>query len=69
MTEQKAVYKTDWTTSELSAHLGVTDAYLRQLIAQGKLKATKRGGIWFIADSDAQEWLSTRKKRGKNKAR
>lgn len=52
-----------WSTSELAREAGVSSAYVRQLILDGKLKGTKQGRDWIIFDKDAQEWL--RKREGK----
>lgn len=40
------------TLKEAAALLGVTPATLRQQIANGKLRATKRGRDWWVTKGD-----------------
>ena len=55
--------KRDWTTTEMAAHTGFNQSYFRRQILEGKLKGTKRGSIWFVANEDFQAWLAEREKR------
>ena len=47
----------DWTTAELAEKAGVSQEYVSQDIRGGRLRATKRGNMWLIAEKDAQGWL------------
>lgn len=50
-----------WSTSQLAREAHVSSAYIRQLIADGKLPARKQGRDWIIFDEDVQAWLEKRK--------
>jgi len=50
-----------WSTSDLANEADVSSAYIRQLILDGKLPATKQGRDWVIFDEDVQAWLEKRK--------
>jgi excisionase family DNA binding protein len=52
-----------WDTRELAKEAKVSDAYIRKLIAQGKLNAYKIGQSWAIPHEDAQAWLKQRNER------
>ena len=45
------------TVAELAHKAGLTARYVRQEIASGRLAARRAGGVWLIADDDAQVWL------------
>jgi excisionase family DNA binding protein len=38
------------TTRQVAARLGVSDARVRQLLAEGRLRATKLGRDWLIEE-------------------
>lgn len=43
----------EWITTKEAAELtGYADAYIRQLIGRGRLKAKKRGRDWFLSKAD-----------------
>lgn len=44
------------TLTEAAALLGVTAATLRQQIANGKLRATKRGRDWFVTLREVERY-------------
>ncbi len=44
------------TLTEAAAILGVTAATLRQQIANGKLKATKRGRDWWVTRREVERY-------------
>lgn len=44
------------TLIEAAALLGVTAATLRQQIARGHLKATKRGRDWFVSAREVERY-------------
>lgn len=50
----------DWTTTRLANVAGVSGAYIRQLLIDGKLEGYKLGRDWRIPDDVAQRWLSDR---------
>lgn len=50
-----------WSTAKLAGEARVSSAYIRQLILDGKLPATKQGRDWIIFDEDVQAWLEKRK--------
>jgi excisionase family DNA binding protein len=37
-----------WTTQEAAEHYGVSRLRVRQWISEGRLRAVKRGRIWFV---------------------
>lgn len=45
------------TLLEAAALLGVTAATLRQQIANGKLRATKRGRDWWVTKGEVARYL------------
>jgi excisionase family DNA binding protein len=52
-----------WTTRELADEAGrrgrpVSQEHLRQLCAEGELRAEKPGRDWLIPDWAAQRWLN-----------
>lgn len=47
------------TTTQAAERLGVTDVhYVRRLIKDGKLKATKYGRDWLIEEADIETYKS-----------
>jgi excisionase family DNA binding protein len=44
------------TLTEAAALLGVTAATLRQQIAKGKLRATKRGRDWWVTKGEVARY-------------
>jgi excisionase family DNA binding protein len=44
------------TLTEAAAFLGVTAATLRQQIANGKLRATKRGRDWWVTRREVDRY-------------
>lgn len=48
----------DYTTAELAEKAGTSQAYLRQEIKDGRLRAVKRGNLWLIAEAEASRWLA-----------
>jgi excisionase family DNA binding protein len=44
------------TLPEAAALLGVTAATLRQQIANGKLRATKRGRDWWVTPKEVESY-------------
>ena len=49
----------DWTTESLAKEAGVSSAWIRQLLIQGKIKGEKFGHIWRIPYVEGQRWLET----------
>jgi DNA binding domain, excisionase family len=49
------------TTTEAAAHLGVTRAWLWQLIKRGTIKAEMRGRDWWIEDAEVERYRRERK--------
>lgn len=54
--------KREWTTTELAERAGVSQAYVRQLILAGEIRARKVGRDWIISNTEAQRWLENRGK-------
>ena len=47
-----------WTVPELANHPdGKTEGYIRRLLGEKRMKGTKIGRDWQIADSEVQKWL------------
>lgn len=42
------------TVDELAVRLDRHPDYIRRLIREGKIKAEKKAGAWFITDKEAQ---------------
>jgi excisionase family DNA binding protein len=53
-----------FTTRQAAEKLGVTDAYVRQLILSGKLKAVKAGRDHLIAAAEVEEARKRKTTRG-----
>ena len=51
------------TLIEAAAILGVTAATLRQQIAAGRLRATKRGRDWWVTRGEVARYDATRRVR------
>lgn len=47
-----------WTLGELAARLGIRDASLRQRIARGTMRASKRGRDWFVDGAEADRIIA-----------
>jgi len=47
------------TLTKAAALLGVTAATLRQQIANGKLRATKRGRDWWVTRREVERYRTT----------
>lgn len=47
------------TVEEVAAELNVTDRTIRQAINEGKLKAHKKFGKWFILADDLKAFISS----------
>ena len=58
----------DWTTRELAEKANVSINYVQAEIRQARLKATRRARMWFIADVDAQAWLSNPRRGSRSKS-
>ncbi len=52
-----------WTTKELAEAAGVDDSTVRRALIDGKLKGSKVGRDWTIADSEAQRFIAERSRR------
>ncbi len=50
------------TLTKAAASLGVTAATLRQQIANGKLRATKRGRDWWVTQGEVERYRATSKR-------
>lgn len=56
---------TQWiTTSEATALTGYAAAYFRQLIAQGRLHAQKRGRDWFLSRTEVLAYAAEMERLG-----
>jgi excisionase family DNA binding protein len=51
------------TLTEAAAALGVTAATLRQQIANGRLKATKRGRDWWVTKREVERYRAESRRR------
>lgn len=49
------------TTNDLARLAGVTPSFIRLVISEGKLRATKRGRDWLVSRYEAQRWLEQRR--------
>lgn len=52
------------TTKEAATRAAVGMIAIRQNIARGNLKATKRGRDWFIDSKELDRWLKARQPKG-----
>ena len=62
------------TTQEAAARLGVTDAYVRQLVQRGLLKAQKlqygpSGGVLAVDEREVERYVVERRPRGRPRKR
>lgn len=46
-----------YSVNELSKELSVTSFSIRSYIRQGKLRAQKIGGRWYVAEENLQQFL------------
>lgn len=54
-----------YTTQEAARQMGITDAYVRQLIGAGKLTAKRLGDrVWVIAEDEIERFKSLERKPG-----
>ena len=60
MDNERPDLKGFWTSQELAAAGKVSDAYIRQLLLAGKLRASKAGRVWIIPYAEGQRWLEQR---------
>lgn len=51
--------------AEAARLYGFSQDYLRQLIHKGRLKARKGGGVWLTTPMDVENYIISRKQRGK----
>jgi hypothetical protein len=49
-----------WTAQQIAKRAGLTDAYVRSLLINGKIKGKKFGYVWAISDEEAARWLGER---------
>lgn len=55
-----------FTTQQAADTIGVTDAYVRHLIARGEIKAKKLGKrIWVISDAEVHRFKIRQRKGGR----
>lgn len=55
---------TEWpTVTEAAAALGVSGAYLRKLLLQGKITGVQRGRTWLLDPEPLQRLAEQRKQR------
>ncbi len=52
-----------WSTKQLAEAAGVTDAYIRRLLIDGRLDGYKLGREWLIPEEEAQRFIAERKAR------
>jgi excisionase family DNA binding protein len=52
-----------WSTKDLAEATGLVQAYIRQLVTEGKIKAVKVGRDWIIEDAEAQRFIQEREER------
>ena len=51
------------TTKAAAALANTSDAYIRQLILAGKLRADKFGKVWVVSGASLKQWMAEREKR------
>lgn len=49
------------TLKQAAEQLGITPDSLRQAIARGSLKATKRGRDWWVTEKQLRAWKGERR--------
>ena len=49
-----------WSVKDLAREAGVSGAYIRRLLADGRLRGEKLGGGWVVRDAEARRWLRER---------
>jgi excisionase family DNA binding protein len=57
--EPKRIY----LVTELAKKAGVSQAYIRRLLANGRIKGEKVGGVWTITKKEVDKYLKSREKR------
>ena len=55
--QQPQPQKLAWAIAEAALSTGVSQAYLRKIIAAGELRTTRAGRKVLIRDCDLKEWL------------
>jgi excisionase family DNA binding protein len=60
-----AEIKRNWTTTEVAKVAGLTQAYIRELILAGKIRAEKVGRDWIISDNEVLRFLEQRRQSGR----
>ncbi len=50
-----------WSTEDLASATGLTERYIRYLIAHDKVKAQKISTVWVITDEEAQRFIESRR--------
>jgi excisionase family DNA binding protein len=64
------IERVDLTTSEAAARLGISDAYVRQLIAAGRITARRSGPrVLLIDETEIERFQRERRPRGWPKGR
>lgn len=63
MTSTAGLNKEQWTTTELAEAAGVSSAYLRRIMLEGRLQAVKVDRQWFIGNQAAQDFLNRKEKK------
>jgi len=53
-----------WTTKEAAEHYGVSRLRVRQWIAEGRLRAFKRGRAWFVLKGQERPEDLRRRRKG-----
>ena len=56
----RAVLETNWTVDLLAAASSLNDRYIRTLLTQKKITATKLGHNWVITREGGDVWLESR---------
>ena len=50
------------TTQMIAEKMGFTQAYIRKLCSDGKIKSIRLGHDWMICENDFDEWKMKREK-------
>lgn len=61
----KDMLKNLLTADEAAQMMGTNDSRVRQLIAEGRLVAVKKGKEWIIAKPSVERYLTTKSRRGR----
>ena len=68
MTAQKPPDKDELITlAQAAERYGFTHTYLRELAGKGRMRAKKVGSIWLTTPVDVEEFIRSRKRRGRYK--